>query len=205
MSRAEPTRREFGTALGGLVIAFSMAPRLSMAAEGGAPSRDPGSQQAARFLAARRSGRHGDGVHRPRRARPGRHHRARADRRRRARHRLHACADDCGRHLALAERRRHRRQQFHRGGRRGASFRGGRSARNPGEPCVPASERDRRAIGRRRRAHLHQGRRQADELLGAGRGKSADARSDQQRRPQSPRRTTKSSASRFSASTFPTR
>ena len=77
------TRREVAAGLGGIVVAFTLLPRLDIPALAQQAAPLPGSlpqNRDAGRLDPRPCRRHRDGVHRQGRARPGRDDRARPDR-----------------------------------------------------------------------------------------------------------------------------
>ena len=182
MNAREMNRREFGASLAGIVVAFSMAPTLSLAAETGRglPAMLANNRRLDAWLridpvgtVTVYTGRVELGT--------GQYDGARTDRGRRAGRRARARAHDPRRHDAFAERRHDGRQQFDRSGRRGVARGRGGSARHRAQARGRALVGAGRYADRQRRNHHRERRGGTDQLLGA-RGRSLAApRRDGQR------------------------
>ena len=198
------TRRGFTKGLGGLVLAFSLDPAELLAPGRRRPAaRQPQQQPMLRRLDPDRRRRQRHRLHRQGRARAGHPDRALADRRRGARSGAVAGADLFGRHRAVARTR----------GRPPAASRSRTAARRCAWPaprcarCWSISPRQKLArageyADRRRRRHQHR-RPPQGHLCGGGRAARSQPRGDRQGRSRSPRRRTRSSASRCRALDIP--
>ena len=167
------SRRDFAAGLGGITLAFTLAPRLGLCAAAREAARQPRRQPPARRLDSHRHRRQCHCLYRQGRTRPGHRDRIGADRGGGTRPAARPGTDDFGRHREDAERRRDRRQPVDREQRHGAAACRRAGPRDPARACGKTPRRRCRCAQRGRGGRRRAGRAQARLWRACRRGRSA--------------------------------